>query len=86
MCLAVPMTLVSVDGDTGVVELEGVRRSVHLDLIDAPSVGDVVIVHAGYAIERLDPEEAEARLRLFADLAARWEAESGVPVRLLGER
>lgn len=84
MCLAVPMTLVTVDDDGGgVVELEGVRRAVRLDLLEAPQVGDMVIVHAGYAIETLDREEAEARLALFRDLAARYEAELGVPVGLV---
>lgn len=83
MCLAVPMAVVAVDDDGGgVVELEGVRRDVRLDLIEEPRVGDVVIVHAGYAIERLDAAEAEARMALFRELAARWEAEEGAPVRL----
>lgn len=83
MCLAVPMTLVAVDADGGgVVELEGVRRSVRLDLLDGAAVGDVVIVHAGYAIETLDAEEAEARMQLFAELAAVYAAETGAPVQL----
>ncbi len=89
MCLAVPMTIVEVASPTsadpaeGVVELEGVRRVVRLELLDAPQVGDVVIVHAGYAIERLDPAEAAARRALFRDLAAHYEAALGEPVRLV---
>ena len=83
MCLAVPMTLVAVAEDgAGTVELDGVRRSVRLDLLDGARVGDVVIVHAGYAIERLDPEEARARRELFARLAAAYEAGTGAPVAL----
>ena len=84
MCLAVPMTLIEVGPDgAGVVALEGVRREVRLDLLEAPAVGDVVIVHAGYAIETLDPAEAEARLALFADLAATYARETGGPVSLV---
>ena len=84
MCLAVPMTVIEVaDDGSGVVELEGVERSVRLDLLEAPRIGDVVIVHAGYAIEILDPVEAEARMALFARLAAHYQAELGMPVGLV---
>lgn len=84
MCLAVPMTVVELTPDGGgVVELEGVRRSVRLDLLDEPRVGDVVIVHAGFAIETLDAAEAEARMALFARLAATYERELGGPVTLV---
>jgi len=83
MCLAVPMTLIErgVD-DAGVVELEGVRRAVRLELVPEAVVGDYVIVHAGYAIERLNRDEADARLQLFDRLVAAAEHDLGVPVRL----
>ncbi len=84
MCLAVPMKIVEVATDGGgVVELEGVRRSVRLELLEGASVGDVVIVHAGYAIETLDEVEAEARVTLFRELAARYEQALGHPVDLV---
>jgi hydrogenase expression/formation protein HypC len=70
MCLAVPMQLTEVHDATGVAELEGARYDVNLSLVEAPQVGDYVIVHAGFAIEKLDVEEANARLQLFADWAA----------------
>lgn len=70
MCLAIPMKVVEVDSDgMGVVDLDGLRRKVNLSLLDNPKPGDYVIVHAGFAIEWLDPEEAEARLALFDELA-----------------
>lgn len=70
MCLAVPMKIVElVDERTAAVDLDGARSSVDLSLIEAPRVGEYVIVHAGYAIEKLDVEEADARLALFAELA-----------------
>jgi hydrogenase expression/formation protein HypC len=69
MCLAVPMKVVEIEGPVAQVEEGGVRRSARVDLVDA-KVGDYVIVHAGIAIERLEPEEAEETLRLFAEMFA----------------
>jgi len=79
MCLAVPMKLVEVtpDGGHGVADLDGARYDVNLDLIEAPQIGDFVIVHAGFAIERLDADEADARLALFAELGALQRGEGG---------
>ena len=58
----------------GVVEFDGVRQPVNLGLLDRPTVGEFVIVHAGYAIERLDETEARARIGLFDELAASSDA------------
>lgn len=70
MCLAVPMKLVEVASESrAVAELDGGRQPVDVSLIEGPAAGDFVIVHAGFAIERLDPAEADARLRLFEQLA-----------------
>lgn len=69
MCLGVPMELVElVDEERGVAELDGVRCEVSLPLIEEPKVGDYLIVHAGFAIERLDRDEADARIDLFRQL------------------
>lgn len=65
------------DGGTGTVELDGVRHAVDLTLIESPREGDHVIVHAGFAIERLDPAEADARIELFRSLAESREPEAG---------
>ena len=74
MCLAVPMKLIVVKEDgTGVAEMGGTQHEVALSLIDAPQVGEHVIVHAGYAIERLDQAEADERLKLFQELAESYE-------------
>jgi hydrogenase expression/formation protein HypC len=70
MCLAIPMRIIELREMTGVVELEGVQHEVNLSLVDEPRVGEYVIVHAGFAIETLDEQEAEARLELFRELAA----------------
>jgi hydrogenase expression/formation protein HypC len=69
MCLAVPARLVEIEGNTGKADLGGAVVSVGLDLIDGVKPGDYVIIHAGFALERLDPEEAAKRLELFEELA-----------------
>ena len=74
MCLAVPMLLVAKEGLRGVVELSGVRREVSLMLLPEAEVGEYVLVHAGYAIARVDQEEAEETLRLLRDVLAAEEA------------
>lgn len=80
MCLGVPMQIVELRPPAhGVAELDGTRYEVNLSLIEAPALGEHVIVHAGFAIERLDLEEAAARLALFAELAALHGADSGGP-------
>jgi len=68
MCVAIPMRVVEKEGDMGVVELGGVRRKVSLQLLDDVEVGDYVIVHAGFAIEKLDEETARETLELFESL------------------
>jgi hydrogenase expression/formation protein HypC len=73
MCLAVPMKLVELaDRTRGVTELNGTRYNVDLSLVTDVTVGDFLIVHAGFAIEKLDREEADERLRLFDGMAAVW--------------
>ncbi len=70
MCLAVPMKVIEIkENGAGVCELENIRYDVDLSLIEATDVDDFVIVHAGFAIEKLDIEEANERLKLFKDLA-----------------
>ena len=69
MCLAIPAQVVELrDGDNAVVDLAGVRKEISLSLVDDVAVGDYVIVHVGYALNKLDPEEAAKTLALFAEL------------------
>ena len=58
MCLAVPLKLIEVNGKKAVGEALGVTREVRVDFIKEPKVGDFVIVHAGFAIERLPESQA----------------------------
>lgn len=66
MCLAVPLKIIEIDGKNAVGESMGMQRKLRVDFIPEPKVGDYVIVHAGFAIERLP--EAQA----LEDIAA-WE-------------
>ncbi len=69
MCLAIPARVAELlDNDNAVVDLGGVRKEISLALVDGIVVGDYVIVHVGYALNRLDPEEAEKTLQLFAEI------------------
>lgn len=70
MCLAVPARVVSIDDDRmATVELSGVTRQVSLDFVPEAAVGDYVIVHVGFAIQRLDEDEAHVTLSLLDELA-----------------
>ena len=71
MCLAIPARVIEIlDGDRATVELDGLRKNISLALLDGIAPGDYVILHVGYALNRLDPEEAEATLALFAEMDA----------------
>ncbi len=67
MCLAVPMKIVEIKGLDAVAELQGVRRRVRLDLVEDCRVGDYVLIHAGFAIEKLDEEEAKKSLQTWEE-------------------
>lgn len=69
MCLAIPMRLVEIDGTAAVAEVDGVTRQVRLDLLPEVVLGDYVLIHAGLAIARVDPEHAQETLSLLRSLA-----------------
>jgi hydrogenase expression/formation protein HypC len=58
------MQVMSIDGETAVCEIDGVRREASLMMVDGVSVGDFVIIHAGFAIEKLDEENARVCARI----------------------
>lgn len=72
MCLAIPVEVVEVgssdSGEWANVNLGGVTKKISLALVDGVMVGDYVILHVGYALSRLDPEEALMTLALFAKM------------------
>jgi len=68
MCLALPARVVELLPDSeGVIDLGGVRKRISLELVADVRPGDYVIVHVGYALQKLDPAEAERTLALFAE-------------------
>lgn len=74
MCLAIPARVEQlVDQDQAIVDLGGVQKQISTALLESVAVGDYVIVHVGYALNRLDPVEAEKTLQLFAELGGVFE-------------
>lgn len=70
MCLAIPACVEQlVAGDSAIVNLGGVRKEISLALVEDIAVGDYVIVHVGFALQKLDPEEAAQTLALFAEIS-----------------
>ncbi len=69
MCLAIPMRVIRIDGDKGVVEIGGMRREVGLQLVEGVKVGDYLIIHAGFAIQKLDEQEALETLKIWEEMA-----------------
>ena len=58
MCLAIPLRIKEIDGDEALAERDGVSRKIKVGFIKDPKPGDYVIVHAGFAIERVDEQQA----------------------------
>jgi len=71
MCLAIPARVEQITSvDTAIVDLGGVRKEVSLALVDDVAVGDYVIVHVGYALQKLDEDEALQTLAMFAEMGS----------------
>jgi hydrogenase expression/formation protein HypC len=71
MCLAIPVRVVELcANDMAIVDLNGVRKDISLAMVDDVAVGDYVILHVGFALSKLNPEEAEKTLALFAEMGA----------------
>lgn len=68
MCLAVPLKLIEIDGKNAVGESMGMQRKLRVDFIPEPKIGDYVIVHAGFAIERLSERQALEDQQAFAEV------------------
>ena len=69
MCLAIPAKIVALsDGNVAKVEMGAVTKEIQVNLIDEPRIGDYVIVHAGFALSRLDEEEALGTLELMREV------------------
>lgn len=74
MCLAVPARVIEKDGDKAVADAMGNRWNIRITLTPDIEVGDIVLIHAGYAITKVDEEEAQKTWELFDEIA-KFEAE-----------
>ncbi|MCM8805536.1 MAG: HypC/HybG/HupF family hydrogenase formation chaperone [Candidatus Omnitrophica bacterium] len=68
MCLAIPMKVISKKGNTAIVDLDGVRRQIDISLVSRVKIGDYVIVHAGFAIQKLKKKDAEETIALLKEV------------------
>jgi hydrogenase expression/formation protein HypC len=68
MCLAIPAKIIAIDGTLATIDMEGVSREASMALLPEAQLGDYVLVHAGFAIQAIDEEEARATLALFAEM------------------
>ncbi len=69
MCIAVPMKVISRNDSIGIAEMSGVKKELSFMMLPEAKVGDYVIVHAGFAIQILNEEEAQKSLELFRQMA-----------------
>lgn len=65
MCLGIPMKIKLIEGEFAQVEVGRLNRTVNIQMLSNIKVGDYVIVHAGFAIQRVDPKKAKETLELF---------------------
>ena len=70
MCLAIPSKIIQVEDNIATIDVDGVRRSASVLLLDDVRVGDYVIVHAGFAIHRIDEESAMESLKMLREAAS----------------
>ncbi|MBU1182441.1 MAG: HypC/HybG/HupF family hydrogenase formation chaperone [Pseudomonadota bacterium] len=77
MCLAIPSKIVKIENNIGIIDVDGVQRTASLLLLEDPKVGEYVIVHAGFAIKKIDEEAAMETLMVLREALAF--AEKGDP-------
>ena len=75
MCVAIPSRIVEINDNMGIIDVEGVRREISLLLLENPRVDDYVIVHAGFAIQKLDEVEALESLKVLREIVAKISSE-----------
>jgi len=75
MCLGIPGKVVELkkEENIAIIDYGGVKKEARTNLLEDVSVGDYVLVHAGYAIQKLDPKEAEETLKLFEEILSKFQ-------------
>ena len=79
MCLAVPSRIIEIKDTVATVDVDGVKRQASIMLLDDAKIGDYVIVHAGFAISKLDEETAEQTLADMRNMLSFMDREAGSP-------
>lgn len=79
MCLAIPSKIVKIDNGVGTIDVDGVQRTASLLLVEDAAVGDYVIVHAGFALHKIDEADAMESLRILKEAAAFAEKQGNHP-------
>lgn len=69
MCLSVPAKIIEIEGEAAMVSIGGSILKIGLQLVDDVSIGDYVLVHTGFALEKVNEDEALEQLRMLKDLA-----------------
>ena len=77
MCLAIPMKVIKIDGDHGMVESNSLKRKANFTLLKAVKPGEYVLLHAGFAIAKVKPGEAKKTIKLAMEMKARAPAIPG---------
>ena len=70
MCLAIPSKIVKIENNMATIDVDGVRREASLLMIENPKIGDYVIVHAGFAINKLNEKDALESLKAIREAAS----------------
>ena len=70
MCLAIPSKIVKIENNVATIDVDGVQREASLMLVENPRIGDYVIVHAGFAINKINEEDALESLKLMREAAS----------------
>ncbi|MBW1642433.1 MAG: HypC/HybG/HupF family hydrogenase formation chaperone [Deltaproteobacteria bacterium] len=73
MCLAIPSKIVEINNNIGTLDVDGVKRKASLLLLEDPKIGEYVIVHAGFALHKIDESAAMETLKLLREAAAKVE-------------
>jgi hydrogenase expression/formation protein HypC len=69
MCLGIPGKIIKIEGKMAIVDIEGVTRQVSLQLLDNVAIGDYVLLHSGFAIQKMDKQEAKETMILLRQVA-----------------
>ncbi len=70
MCLAIPSKIINIENNVATIDVDGVQREASLMLLEDPKIGDYVIVHAGFAINKLNEEDALESLKLIREVVS----------------